>query len=463
MKLVKKATAITIGLAVLNVAHASEWDQFVDQNVRVYSKKRNSGYIVRGGFGPAESIGPPKKIEWFKVNGNLETSSNNCGGLDFGAQFKAMFNKDALNQYLGEMKSLVSQVVAAAPMLLLQSVDPQMAEILKHLKAMANINMSTKMGQCKDLYKAMSNIGRQMFQPGKKNCVEKQLSAGVDIEQAMRHCNGHNELPDFLGQPVGMNEPLDVTKRISDKFNLSPNQSEILKGLMGETVLNASGIVQYKDYIRGKMDDKRKEYENEYKDSINKGLNSVRQNQEISNDLYEKMSTKTIPMSKEILLMLVKIKDEEKRKYLINTLSQTLANEKVGEKAVEDMKKAKAAIKSSIKKDKGGQEYANSKAVSMPGMNDSDTSKAENDVNKENKEKLEKSDRTRKDVHQVYKEIEVSFNKQVEEQKMYDLYMSEMLESRSAGVGVPLKYSDIYYKNQRIYEQMRGYGSFGGY
>jgi hypothetical protein len=338
-----------LALLIFHSGHlfgSSEWDEMVKNNVRSYSNNRGDRFSYRGGIGPSGSAAysSAKKIDWFKVKGNFKTKGNNCGGLDFGAQFKAMFNKEALNEYLGDMKNLVTGLVASAPMLILETVDPQLADVLKHLKAMTNINMSTKVGQCKDLYKAMSKVGREMFQTQKAKCYERKLAGGSDTEKAMADCADYNQLPDFFGKIHGPDEPVNLTEEAIRYFGMDTSGNSgvanAFRSIMGSTTLTAQGGVAYKEFEKAK--DKAREKRKAYESSFAKGFNRIVENFKKSGRFSRtdmKLIQGSVTYSEEFLFKLA-TSSEDIREIYIKQLSKALADDRMAYEKDEEYKQA---------------------------------------------------------------------------------------------------------------------------
>src|SRR2546430_4388679 len=112
------------------------WDQTVTNSTpqsqfQLYEGTGQSGLNYRGGAGlplPAPSGGGG-------TVGAISGSTGTGCGIDFAAEFKALFDVNALESYF---KGLASSAISAAPLVLMCYVSPTLCDAYKHFKSMAS-------------------------------------------------------------------------------------------------------------------------------------------------------------------------------------------------------------------------------------------------------------------------------------------------------------------------------------
>jgi hypothetical protein len=111
-------------------------------------------------------------------------NKHTCGGFDWTSQFNYMFKTEVLKEYL---KQLGEGVIAAAPMALLGAFSPQLAEIVKHLKLIASMDLSATKMDCQAIQGALtSGTQKAMWGDAYSACLNEKKNSG--ISQATKDC-----------------------------------------------------------------------------------------------------------------------------------------------------------------------------------------------------------------------------------------------------------------------------------
>lgn len=322
-------------------AFGDDLSKIISEQTRLYGRKTDAGYVYRGGIG-APVIKPPSKIDFIDTGFKLDTSPNACGGFDFKASFKNLFNKHAASQWLGDVNNLAKGLIGAAPMLILQTLDPQLAEMLKHFKAMANLNLQTEVGQCQEVFNAVSMIGRKMFMKGKRDCYIDSMKEGLSMDESLSHCWKVNKVPEYMGKKYGTPGNYNITEGLFK--DLPSDQLKVLKGVLGDVKVNAkTGMATTSKHNRAKVvkDSISKEVA-EYAYDMNLIINDfVKGNRTKIDDTYlKKLSIAGVPMISEFMYELATTGDYTTRQHYVMRLSNLIGFYKARERHM----KAKAEL-----------------------------------------------------------------------------------------------------------------------
>ena len=323
---------LSFSIFCLSEVHAeiSLWDEAVHSNVAKYSRGNSTRYRFNMGFGP-QRVSVPKTITWFSIESRGGTEGNDCGGLNFGGQLKIMFNKNALEEYLGGLEALVSQLIAGAPMLILQTVAPGLAEAIKHIKSMANMTMRTRMGQCQELYKAASDVGRKIFQEGKADCHKVATANGVtDTGNANESCSDYNRFPSLNAADGKFKDFVNYSEEMQKKANnaLGSGNNTLtgnaLRGLFGQTDLSVNGKVMLStrphDKAQKDKRDKVEEAAKKAEDAI-KAIKDGMGTSGITDEQLKALSTPGMPMTTDALVAIAALPEDAQAFYVGNIAS----------------------------------------------------------------------------------------------------------------------------------------------
>jgi hypothetical protein len=196
--LVVSATLALVLVGAVGVACAADlWDQTVTKSTpesqfRLYEGTGQSGLNYRGRAGlplPAPDGG----------GGTIGSISGGTGKgciTDFAAEFKALFDVNALESYF---KGLASSAISAAPLVLMCYVSPTLCDAYKHFKSMASGLLQARAAECHAVEAAAMDYGSRMAKKRELQCIEDKTVAGVPRYVAQDECGaaGSTELAGF--------------------------------------------------------------------------------------------------------------------------------------------------------------------------------------------------------------------------------------------------------------------------
>ncbi|MBF0217718.1 MAG: conjugal transfer protein TraH [Candidatus Omnitrophica bacterium] len=239
--------------------------------MREISDNDTSGYIYRGGVGYVPYDGPKRDPQ---INMN-QSISLGCSGFDFENSFKSVFNKDALSDMLA---SQGKEIIAAAPMLLLEYASPTLADLLKHFNNQTLLKLNMDYMRCADIESAVSGGITKMRKQSEMECIDEKARAGVDISTAMKYCKDQSDpfafLKDINDQPLYKGGSINVLSDSMKKLNVLEKDAGVVNKLVGETTITKDGRAdkepeympkdiyhEYYEYYYGLVNDVIEEYE----------------------------------------------------------------------------------------------------------------------------------------------------------------------------------------------------------
>lgn len=124
-----------------------------------------------------------------------------CSGYDFNTSFLKQFNAQALEN---DIVSQGQQVMAAAPLLLLDYASPTLADLIKHFQAIANGRLGLDIMRCQDIETAVDGQFDKMRKASEKECLDQNQAMGLSA--AMDYCKSQTDpfsfLKDINGNPL---------------------------------------------------------------------------------------------------------------------------------------------------------------------------------------------------------------------------------------------------------------------
>ena len=203
-------------LGLIGRAGATDlWDQTVANSTpqsqfQLYEGTAQSGLNYRGGAGlplPAPSGGGG-------TIGSISGSTGKGCGIDFAAEFEALFDVNALESYF---KGLASSAISAAPLVLMCYLSPTLCDAYKHFKSMASGLLQARAAECQAVEAAALDYGARMAKKRELQCIEEKTAAGVPRYVAQDDCRavGSTELVGFdFGKVSDINIVDDGLKQV---------------------------------------------------------------------------------------------------------------------------------------------------------------------------------------------------------------------------------------------------------
>jgi hypothetical protein len=234
--------SLILTLVLRNISYAdifSKDDATSPYTIENAISEDRSGFYYRGGLDYRPTVPPDEP----GVGYSILSGSKGCSGFDLASSFNSVLSEQILADYL---KSISSESMAAAPMLLLEYVSPTLADIIKHFNTMTNMRLGLRYAQCEDIEKASGEYMDKLRKKSESECVKEKVSTGLDIDSALKTCKGGKDpfsfLKDAKGIPLAQGGQIDVLSDIFKKINIPDERKDFVKSVVGETTITSSQI-----------------------------------------------------------------------------------------------------------------------------------------------------------------------------------------------------------------------------
>jgi len=224
----------------------------VTANADIFDKSQsNQGQIT-------SSVESDKKSYYYQSQGldynlpanttvvNLNAKANlkfGCSGYDFNTSFLKEFNAQALK---ADVVSQGQQIMAAAPLLLLDYASPTLADLLKHFTALANGKLGLDIMSCQQIEQAVDDKFDTMRKASEKECLNDNTAMGMSA--AMDYCKNQSDpfafLKDMSGNPLSSGGQINVVKDALQRLGISSADANKTLAVTGDTQITKGG---YKD------------------------------------------------------------------------------------------------------------------------------------------------------------------------------------------------------------------------
>jgi len=227
----------------------------VTANADIFDKSQsNQGQIT-------SSVESDKKSYYYQSQGldynlpanttvvNLNAKANlkfGCSGYDFNTSFLKEFNAQALK---ADVVSQGQQIMAAAPLLLLDYASPTLADLLKHFTALANGKLGLDIMSCQQIEQAVDDKFDTMRKASEKECLNDNTAMGMSA--AMDYCKNQSDpfafLKDMSGNPLSSGGQINVVKDALQRLGISSADANKTLAVTGDTQITKGG---YKDTVQ---------------------------------------------------------------------------------------------------------------------------------------------------------------------------------------------------------------------
>src|SRR5437773_5657898 len=239
------------------------WDQTVTNSTpqsqfQLYEGAGQSSIIYRGGAGlplPVPSGG----------GGTIGAISGRTGtgcGIDFAAEFKALFDANALESYF---KGLASSAISAAPLVLMCYASPTLCDAYKHFKSMGSRLLQARAADCRAVRAAALDCGSGMAKKRELQCIEEKTAAGVPRYVAQDDCRavGATELVGFdFGKVSDLNIVDDGLKQVG----ADEDTQRFAKAVLGDVGFRGSSSGRRQEFKNLQPDGLEQEWGRLYQD-----------------------------------------------------------------------------------------------------------------------------------------------------------------------------------------------------
>jgi hypothetical protein len=174
---------------------------------------------------------------------NISAKTNfslGCSGYNFNTSFLKQFNAQALEN---DVVSQGQQVMAAAPLLLLDYASPTLADLIKHFQALANGRLGLDIMRCQDIETAVDGQFDKMRKASEKECLDQNQAMGLSA--AMTYCKNQSDpfsfLKDIDGNPLSSGGKINVVADALKRLGVSTTESTKTLAVTGDTQITKSG------------------------------------------------------------------------------------------------------------------------------------------------------------------------------------------------------------------------------
>jgi hypothetical protein len=187
----KVASGLLAGALLVSgprLAAADLWDTLTERSVTAsqvdITRGDQTGLTWRGG--PQLHLPSGRGGQVFRVEAG---AGGGCGLTNFVAEFKAMFNAQALESYF---EGLISAAIAGAPLVLLCYASPTLCDAYKAFKQMASEVLNIRAGECRAVEQAAMNLGTSLNRQQQQSCIDDRIAAGDPSWVALDACKAQS-------------------------------------------------------------------------------------------------------------------------------------------------------------------------------------------------------------------------------------------------------------------------------
>jgi hypothetical protein len=237
--------ALILASTADDVAAQDLWDQTVTKSTpqsqfQLYEGTGQSGLNYRGGAGlplSAPSGG----------GGTVGSISGNTGkgcGIDFAAEFKALFDVNALESYF---KGLASSAISSAPLVLMCYVSPTLCDAYKHFKSMASGLLQARAAECQAVESAALDYGSRMAKKREIQCIEEKTAAGTARYIAQDECRGIGTT-ELVGFDFGKVSDINIVDDGLKQVGADEDTQRFAKTILGDVGFRGSSSSRRQEF-----------------------------------------------------------------------------------------------------------------------------------------------------------------------------------------------------------------------
>lgn len=309
---------VEISMAEGDILQKAVDKSFNEELYNHYSKDK-TGFSYRGGvnFLPhREGGGKVAELE-------MEGGRQGCGGFNWISNFKSTFNSEALESYV---KGLVSNALSSAPLVLMCYVSPTLCDAYKHFKAITNMVMQARLGQCQSIENAAMTFGKyqHLKKEGQVLCLEEKQKEGKSLQQAIDTCSASQSIPDYTGI---IGKDVNLVGDLMEKSDFDKPTRELIKSLMGEITYKSDGT-QKRNSNSASIEATYKQDLQDFKIKLKNLIEKVSQGGDISISDIKEISFPGNPITPDVIKAIAAM-PKYKKTIAINKLASALAAAKL--------------------------------------------------------------------------------------------------------------------------------------
>ncbi len=140
-----------------------------------------------------------------------------CGSFDPKASFRALFDRNVREEFLGGLLSSLQSELAGSALVLACYASPTVCDAIKHYRMTANAMLGMELDACRALEGALDDVHRRTRARAIKECLDEKARQGVPLDAARRECLRAGRVRGLDGKPaveidlvkeLGLSEPL---------------------------------------------------------------------------------------------------------------------------------------------------------------------------------------------------------------------------------------------------------------
>jgi len=206
-----------------------------DQIASSVSKDKSSYYYQAQGL----DYNLPKNTTAIQLGARTNFKSG-CSGYNFNTSFLKEFNVEALKN---DVISQGQQVMAAAPLLLLDYASPSLADMIKHFQALAHTKLGLDIMNCQDIENAVDDKFDKIRKESERECLNE--NTGMGISAAMDYCKNQSDpfsfLKDISGNHLSAGGEINVVADTLRRLGVPTDDSNRMLIVTGDTQITKSG------------------------------------------------------------------------------------------------------------------------------------------------------------------------------------------------------------------------------
>jgi hypothetical protein len=289
---------------ISDVGAADLWDQTVTKSTpqsqfQLYEGTGQSGLNYRGGAGlplPAPSGG-------VGTIGSISGSTGKGCGIDFAAEFKALFDVNALESYF---KNLASSAISAAPLVLMCYLSPTLCDAYKHFKSMASGILQARAAECQAVEAAALDYGSRMGKKREVQCIEEKTAAGVPRYVAQDDCRGIGST-ELVGFDFGKVSDINIVDDGLKQVGADDDTQRFAKAVLGDVNFRGSSSGRRQEFKKLQPDGLEQEWGRLYQDygqGLTALVDQVKTGGTPTVEELQKVSAPGVPITRSLLQQL---------------------------------------------------------------------------------------------------------------------------------------------------------------
>ncbi len=125
-----------------------------------------------------------------------------CGDFDLRASFRALFDRNVREEFLGGALSALQAELAGSALVLACYASPTVCDAIKHYRVSANALLGMELDGCRAVEQAVDDARRRSQARAIKECLDERARRGVPLDRARQECRGASEVRGLDGRPV---------------------------------------------------------------------------------------------------------------------------------------------------------------------------------------------------------------------------------------------------------------------